>query len=147
MFINNQSLRIVCITKCCPRKLERPIYQYSQNPSVTKAWRIALVILGLLSCAAAFTEASGVWNNYVFDMSFPAYLYILLRGIHNGKPLYPWSARFSPTLLFCFIVGISFLVESLQYFGYYKGYFDSVDYLAYLSILLPCYLLDKFSLK
>jgi hypothetical protein len=45
-----------------------------------------------------------------------------------------------------FIIAACFLVEGAQFFGLYEAHFDPFDFLAYVSLLVPCYLIDKWRL-
>ena len=57
------------------------------------------------------------------------------------------SLRFSPETAVLRIFGIGVFIETSQYFKIYDSVFDSYGYLAYASLLLPIYLLDKWLLN
>ena len=107
-------------------------------------WRLLLWISLLLSCSAALVDVPGFWSGYLLDIFFPAFLYIHLRGLARREPHYPWLNRLSPSMILGLIIGITYLLESLQFWGIYKGRFDPLDYLAYVSVLVPCYVLDTW---
>ena len=105
-------------------------------------WKILLWLLLVLGSSAALVGVPGLWSSYLFDICFPAFLYIHLRGLARGVPAQPWLNSLSPPMTLGLIIGITYLLESLQFLGAYKGYFDPFDYLAYVSVLVPCYVLD-----
>ncbi|MEO2182738.1 MAG: hypothetical protein ABGY43_10575 [bacterium] len=99
--------------------------------------------LGVISCVTAFVNIPGFWSSYLFDIVFPAYLYICFRGLfltaqHDSQIL----GYFSADAMLAIVVAVTFIMETSQYFGIYKGFFDPLDYLAYLSLLVPRYVFD-----
>ncbi len=48
-----------------------------------------------------------------------------------------------PNLAIILAIGPAFILESFQYFNWHKGTFDWLDYLAYASLVVPAYLIDK----
>jgi hypothetical protein len=53
------------------------------------------------------------------------------------------SIRFSTEGAFLLVFGVGVAIETSQYFKFYDATFDPYDYLAYATLLLPIYLLDK----
>lgn len=121
--------------------------QFSSKPEVTQCWKIMFWGSGILSLGTALMEFEGFWSSYLFDIVFPAYLYIYLRGLFHGRYIHRYLSQLSPTILFGMLILITFTMEICQYFGYYKGYYDPLDFLAYISLLGPCYLADRWLLK
>ena len=108
-------------------------------------WKAGFLVLALVSCATAFVNIPGFWSSYLFDIVFPAYLYIYCRGLfraaeHNNNII----GYFSAEAMLVILVAVTFAIETSQYLGIYKGFFDPLDYLAYLSILVPCYIFDTW---
>jgi hypothetical protein len=113
---------------------------------ITLGWKIALILLGITGLSSGISHSPGFWTSYVLDMVGPAWNYILIRGIYNSKYTTFFSIKFSPETAAVVIIGICFLIETSQYFKLYEARFDPYDFLAYLSLLLPCYILDKWTL-
>ena len=110
-------------------------------------WKISHLLLSILSGALAFIDIPGFWSSYLFDVVFPVWLYVSLRSLYREKqaggpirPLPPEAALLAILAVGCFL-------ETSQYFGLYKGHFDPLDYLAYVSVIVPCYLTDKWQLS
>jgi hypothetical protein len=80
----------------------------------------------------------------VLDIVGPAWNYILLRGIYTSKKSGSLFFRLKPDAAALIILAICFLIETAQYFKLYEARFDPYDYLAYVSLLLPVYLIDKY---
>jgi len=112
--------------------------------SVKIGWKISIILLGIISLSTCFSKRPGFWTSYVLDMVGPAMGYILLRVQYTSKGSTFLSFKFTPGLTALLISGICFLIETSQYFNLYDAYFDPWDYLAYISILIPCYLIDKY---
>lgn len=110
-------------------------------------WKTALIILGSLAILTCFIRISDFVSGYVLDMVGPAMGYILLRVQYTSKQSTFLSFKFTLGLTALLISGICFLIETSQYFNLYDAYFDPWDYLAYISILIPCYLIDRYISK
>jgi len=110
-------------------------------------WKTALITLGSLAMLTCFIRISDFVSGYVLDMVGPAMGYILLRVQYTSKQSTFLSFKFTPGLTALLISGICFLIETSQYFNLYDAYFDPWDYLAYISILIPCYLIDRYISK
>jgi len=106
-------------------------------------WKISLILLGVISLSTGFSKRPGFWTSYVLDMAGPAWNYILIRGQYSSQRTF-FSFRFSPEFALLLIMGICFLIETSQFFKLYEAHFDPWDYLAYVSILIPCYLIDHY---
>ena len=122
-----------------------PLSKLESESRTVAIWKIAFIVLALISCATAFSDRSGFWSSYLFDIVFPAYLYIFFRGlIRLDNFVSRTIGHLSANTALVILVGVTFAMETCQYFGIYKGYFDPLDYLAYLSVLLPCYFFDIY---
>ena len=107
------------------------------------SWKFSLILLGAISLSTGLSKRPGFWTSYVLDMAGPAWNYILIRGQYSDKQTF-FFFRFSPEFALLLIVGICFLIETSQFFKLYTAHFDPWDYLAYVSILIPVYLIDKY---
>ena len=110
-------------------------------------WAIALAVLWAAGLSTIWIDLGAFWKSYVLDMAGPAWNYILFRGLFTGKASNAWTPFFTPkrTLLIFLVVGIR--IESAQYFKLYEATFDPLDILAYVSILIPAFLLDLYQTK
>ena len=110
-------------------------------------WKIAIMLFGTIALLSGLVKDPGFWSSYVLDIVGPAWNYILLRGLYTSKKSTFMSLKFTPETAAFIILGTCVLVETAQYFKLYDAYFDPYDFLAYVSLLLPCYLLDKYLLN
>jgi len=114
---------------------------------ITLGWKIALILLGTVGLLSGLIKKPGFWSSYVLDMVGPAWGYILLRVLYTSKSSRFLSLKFTPETAFLSIFSICAVIETSQYFKIYDAHFDPYDYLAYASLLLPIYLLDRYLLK
>lgn len=117
------------------------------NSRVILFWKISLVILGSTVLATCLIRVPGFWSSYVLDMVGPAMGYILLRVQYNSKQSTFLSFKFTPESAALLIFGICFVIETSQYFKLYEAHFDAYDYVAYISLLIPCFLIDRWLIK
>ena len=110
-------------------------------------WKMTLVIFGTIGLASGFVRIHGFWNNYVLDIVGPAWNYILIRGLFSKTQPAMLSRILSPGAAFLVIIGACFVIEMSQYLKLYDAYFDPFDFVAYVSLILPCYVLDKWLLN
>ena len=110
------------------------------------AWRSAALFAVATGGITRFVDFEGFIGNYWFDMSFPVFIYIYLRKTiksdesHDSSPIHP-------NLAIIIAIAPAFLLETFQYFNWYKGTFDLIDYLAYLSLVVPAYMIDRRELS
>ena len=112
--------------------------------NTSRVWKIILIILGLISLSLGLLKNPGFWSSYLLDFAGPAWGYVLIRGQYKAGDSRFLIFRFSPEGALLTIIIICFSIETVQYFGIYKAYFDPFDYLAYISGIIPVYILDKF---
>jgi len=105
-------------------------------------WAIGLVILGAIGLATIWIDLGLFWKGYVLDMVGPAWNYILFRGRFTAKTDNIWTRFFTPVKTFSLFVVVAFGIEIMQYFKLYDSTFDPWDLLAYISILLPLFIID-----
>ena len=117
------------------------------NSPVILFWKITLVLSGSTVLATCLIRVPGFWSSYVLDMAGPAMGYILLRVQYTSKESTFLSFKFTPESAALIIFGICFAVETSQYFKLYEAHFDRFDYVAYISLLVPCFLIDKWLIK
>lgn len=130
------------------------MYHRGQGASARR-WTIAYWIL---SAAFILTTAlnllhvrAGFLTNYLADLTLPAWLYILSRGLMPGRSSFawrwmPWIGR-TPESAAIFFFLASSATEVSQIIwpkGFFAGRFDPWDIAAYGAGLLACYLSDKF---
>jgi len=126
---------------------------YSINLRVvsrTKMVRFRIIVLSccfFFSMGALLVEIDGFWNNYLLDIAFPAFWYLTLRGISKAENMHPLLQKLSPSISFSLLIGVTFILEIGQYFGFYWGTYDPIDFLAYMSLLGPCFLIEIWGLK
>ena len=113
----------------------------------TLGWKVALIALGTIGLLSGLIKKPGFWSSYLLDMVGPAWIYILLRVLYTSGSSSFLSLKLTPIAAFLSIFGICATIETSQYFKIYDAHFDPYDYIAYTSLLLPIYLLDKYLLK
>jgi len=114
------------------------------SASVILGWKIAIIVLGIVALSSGLVKKPGFWSSYVLDIAGPAWIYILLRCQYSERTTKFMSIRFSPESAVLLVFGMGVVIETSQYFKFYDATFDPYDYIAYLLLLLPCYLLDKY---
>lgn len=108
-------------------------------------WRSALLFLVITGSITRFVDFEGFVGDYWFDMAFPAFIYIYLRKSlrtsedHDSSPI-------QPNLAVILAIGPASLLEFSQYFNWYKGTFDLIDFLAYASLVVLAYLIDRLEM-
>ena len=108
-------------------------------------WAIGFMILFSLGLVTIWVDGSPFWKGYVLDMTGPAWNYILFRGRFTAKADNLWTRFFTPWRTVLIFVAVCFGIEALQYFGVYAATFDPWDFLAYISILVPLFILDQLT--
>ena len=106
-------------------------------------WAIGLVVLCATGLAATWIDGGLFWKGYLLDMAGPAWAYILFRGRFTAKADNNWTRFFTPQHTVVILIIVSFLIEGAQYFDLYEATFDPWDLLAYVSILIPLFILDQ----
>jgi hypothetical protein len=107
-------------------------------------WAAGVIILCFTGLSTTWFTLSPFWNGYVLDMAGPAWNYILFRVLFTSYKENSWRRFFTPTRTFLIFVLVCFGIEMAQYFNLYDSTFDPWDLVAYISILLPLYILDSF---
>lgn len=114
----------------------------SRHDKYAPYWAIALVVLGILGLSTIWIDLGRFWKGYVLDMTGPAWNYVLFRGLFTSYADNIWTRIFTPNRTLAIFLIVCFGIETLQYFEIYNSTFDFWDSLAYISILIPLYLID-----
>ena len=110
-------------------------------------WKMLVVLLGLIALSTGLFKSAGFWTSYVLDIVGPAWIYVLLRVQYKpGKSTF-LSIAFSPEKALLLVTGICYIIETSQYFQLYEAHFDPFDYLAYISGVIPFYIIDKWMMN
>lgn len=92
----------------------------------------------------------GFLTNYLADLTGPAFLYIVLRGLWTNREvkrlaIFIWLGA-TPERSGIFLFLASTLTEVSSYYwphGPFPGTFDTLDILAYGLGILACYIVDR----
>ena len=107
--------------------------QYSTHDRNAPYWAATLIILGTLGLLADFAINMPFWNGY-----------ILVRGLFTTIKDNRWTRLITPIHTFILFVLVCFSIEGIQYLEWYDSTFDPMDFLAYISILTPLFVIDLF---
>ncbi len=110
-------------------------------------WAAALIIFWAVGISTILIDLGSFWKGYVLDMVGPAWNYILFRGLFTSKANNAWTRFFTPKRTFLIFLIVCFAIETAQYLKIYDAVFDVWDLLAYVSILLPLFIIDIKLLK
>jgi hypothetical protein len=110
-------------------------------------WAIGLGILCVTGLASTWIDLGAFWKGYGLDMTGPAWNYILFRGRFTSEADNCWTRFFTPHRTIVIFLSVCFGIEGAQYFNLYDSTFDPWDLLAYVSILIPLFILDVSTLK
>lgn len=105
-------------------------------------WAITMIILLGTGLSTIWFDLGAFWKGYVLDMAGPAWAYILFRNLFMSKVNNIWTRFFTPTRTFILFLIVCYGIETLQYLKIYDSTFDFWDLLAYISILIPLFLVD-----
>lgn len=106
-------------------------------------WAIALFFLWAIGLASIWFDLGNFWKGYVLDMVGPAWNYILFRGLFTTQADNVWTRFFTPKKTLFIFLFVSFGIEIMQYFNVYNATYDPWDFLAYVSILIPLFIIDS----
>jgi len=105
-------------------------------------WAISLIVFLGTGLSTLWFDLGVFWSGYVLDMVGPAWAYILFRGLFTAKADNIWTRFFTANRTLLIFLAVCFGIEALQYFNIYDATFDYWDLLAYISILVPLFLID-----
>ena len=109
-----------------------------------KYWKAALITFGTIALASGLVRGPGFWSSYALDVVGPAWIYILVRGLFSKTQPAMLAQFLSPEGALVIMVAACFLIEAAQYFRLYEAHFDPLDFVAYVSLLVPCYVTDRW---
>ena len=115
---------------------------HSRHDRLAPYWAAGLVVLCGTGLATIWIDLGTFWKGYVLDMTGPAWNYILVRGKFTTEAHNRWTRIVTPVTTVVAFTSICFGIEAAQYFGLYEATFDPWDFLAYVSILVPLFVLD-----
>ena len=110
-------------------------------------WKAALVTFGTIGLATGAFRIPGFWSSYVLDIVGPAWNYILMRGLFSRTQPAMLSRFLPPEAILVIIVAVCFLIEAAQYLQLYEAHYDPLDFVAYASLVVPCYTIDRWLLN
>ena len=110
-------------------------------------WKVLLITLGIISLSSGFIKSPGFWTSYALDIAGPAWIYLLLRGQYNLEKSAFLSIKFTANQAISLVIGIGFIIEIMQYYKIYEAHYDPYDFIAYVSLSIPVYLLDKWLIR
>lgn len=105
-------------------------------------WAVVLIITATVGVSTAFIDLGGFWNGYVLDVAGPAWNYILFRGLAHAYADNFWTRFFTPGRTLLIFISVAYGIEAAQYFKLYDATYDPWDLLAYVSLLVPLFLVD-----
>ncbi|MBT3209753.1 MAG: hypothetical protein HN704_01695 [Bacteroidetes bacterium] len=106
-------------------------------------WAAAMLVFGVLGLSTIWIDLGIFWKGYLLDMVGPAWNYILFRGLFTTKADNYWTRFFTHQRTLIIFLTVCFGIETMQYFKIYDSTFDPLDLLAYISILIPLFLIDS----
>lgn len=77
-------------------------------------------------------------------MTGPAWSYILFRGLFTSYGKNAWTDFFTPVRALLILIAASYGIETAQYLNLYEATFGPWDFPAYISILIPLFLIDMW---
>jgi len=123
----------------------QPKREISRHDRHAPFWALGLVVLCVTGLTASLKADSPFLRGYALDMAGPSWNYILFRGRFTSKADNRWTRFFTPKRTFVIIAAVCFGIEVMQYFELYEATFDPWDFLAYVSILVPVFILDQMT--
>ena len=114
-----------------------------RQPQEYKYWAAALIVFGTISLATGLVRISDFWSGYVLDIFGPAWNYILFRGLFSESQPAMLSRFLKPEAAVVLIAALCFLIEATQYLDWYESHYDPFDFIAYVALLIPCYVADR----
>jgi len=102
------------------------------------------VVLAVTGLSTNWLDLGSFWRGYVLDMTGPAWTYILVRGLYTRWADNAWTRFFTPGRTVLLLLAGAFAVEGMQFLQWYDSTFDPWDLAAYVSVLVPIYLVDRW---
>lgn len=115
----------------------------------TVAYRVLTAVFIVTAVISTLRIPAGFLSNHAADLACPAWLYIMLRGLHGARPT--GFQRFfgaTPERAALVLFGGSTLTELSQIWwphGFFAGTYDGYDIVAYAIGVGACYGFEKRS--
>lgn len=106
-------------------------------------WAVAFVLLCGAGISTGLVDLGNFWKGYVLDITGPGWNYILFRGLFTTYTDNKWTRFFTPVKTVLIFISVCIAIETAQYFNLYDATFDPWDFLAYVLILIPIFLIDS----
>lgn len=119
----------------------------SRHDAVAPYWAMGLIVLCITGISTIWLDLGSFWKGYVLDMTGPAWCYILIRIRYTEEKNNRWTRFFTPQKSVIVCLAACFCIEGMQFFKIYDSTFDPWDILAYVSILVPLFILDMVLLR
>ena len=110
-------------------------------------WAAVLAVMCATGLATIWIDGGTFWKGYVLDMVGPAWNYVLIRGRFTERKDNHWTRFFKPTTTFALFILVCFTIEGAQYLELYDSTYDPWDFLAYISLMTPLYMLDLWGFR
>ena len=127
------------------KPIKKPISEGNKHDKHAPFWAAGVVILGITGLATNWLDLGSFWKGYVLDITGPAWNYILFRGRFTSKVDNRWTRFFTPKRTVIFFIAVCFVIEGMQYLKLYNATFDPWDFVAYISIMVPLFILDQIT--
>lgn len=115
----------------------------SRHDDFAPYWTFGLIVLCGTGLATIWIDFGAFWKGYVLDITGPAWIYILFRGLFTSQTKNAWTRFFTPKRTLFIFLSVCVCIEGAQYLNLYEATYDPWDFLAYVSILIPLFLLDS----
>ena len=110
-------------------------------------WATGLFVFCGTGLATIWIDLGDFWKGYILDMTGPAWNYILFRGLFTSYTENAWTRFFTPIKTLSIFLLVCAGIEGAQYFNLYEATYDPWDFLSYVSIMIPLFLLDSYQLN
>ena len=110
-------------------------------------WAGGMLVFGVSGLSTIWIDLGDFWQGYVLDITGPAWNYILFRGLFTAYADNIWTRFFTPKKTLVIFLLVCAFIEGAQYFKIYEATFDPWDFVAYISLLVPLFLLDNYQLN
>lgn len=107
-------------------------------------WAAALVVFCSTGLATIWVPGNEFWKGYVLDIMGPAWNYILFRRLSHKFEKNRWTVFFNPFRTLIIFIFVCYGIELMQYFQVYDSTYDPWDLIAYVSLLIPLFLIDVY---
>lgn len=110
-------------------------------------WAVAFIVLAGTGLATIWIDLGPFWKGYVLDITGPAWNYILFRGLFTSKRDNAWTRFFTPVITLSVFLVVCAGIEGVQYLELYDATYDPLDFLAYVSFLIPLFVIDLYQTR